>query len=297
MAIPRSSRPADKQQGGPSSTLIIIGSVLVGFLLVAVWVVSTPAAIPEETLVLNSDDTKSPVETLDNRDVRPTDVDETEKESASEETVESDTPVVEEDSPSEESETVQQSETPVVEEEPSSEETVQSDTPVVDESSSEETVQSDTAPVVHESEAAPTDAVGTASELTTETQELNTTKFETQVQESNEAKGVGEQDTESSGTPSSESSTATLQETVDHEVLEWKLCSFEGAQDYIPCLDNKVAIKKLPTTAHYEHRERHCPTVEELPQCLLPLPANYKVPIKWPASRDAVLDATLNHFV
>ncbi|MQL81149.1 hypothetical protein Taro_013588 [Colocasia esculenta] len=68
--------------------------------------------------------------------------------------------------------------------------------------------------------------------------------------------------------------------------LQWKLCSVSAGPDYIPCLDNQEAIKKLPSTKHYEHRERHCP--EEGPTCLVPLPEGYRQPIKWPKSRDKI---------
>jgi hypothetical protein len=52
-------------------------------------------------------------------------------------------------------------------------------------------------------------------------------------------------------------------------------------------LDNEKAIKKLRSTKHFEHRERHCP--EEGPTCLVPLPKGYKTSIKWPNSRDKVI--------
>ena len=67
---------------------------------------------------------------------------------------------------------------------------------------------------------------------------------------------------------------------------DWKLCNVSSGPDYIPCLDNLVALRKLRSTKHYEHRERHCP--EEGPSCLVPLPEGYKQPIKWPQSRDKV---------
>lgn len=68
----------------------------------------------------------------------------------------------------------------------------------------------------------------------------------------------------------------------------WRLCNETTGPDFIPCLDNTKAIQQLRTTAHYEHRERHCP--EEGPVCLVPLPEGYKVPIPWPKSRDKVRD-------
>lgn len=74
--------------------------------------------------------------------------------------------------------------------------------------------------------------------------------------------------------------------SMGNNVHKWRLCNTSAGPDYIPCLDNIKAIRKLPTTMHYEHRERHCP--EEAPSCLVPLPEGYKQPIKWPRSREQV---------
>ncbi|CAD6257858.1 unnamed protein product [Miscanthus lutarioriparius] len=68
--------------------------------------------------------------------------------------------------------------------------------------------------------------------------------------------------------------------------VAWKLCNSSAGADYIPCLDNVAAIKKLKTDKHYEHRERHCP--EEAPTCLVPAPPEYREPIRWPHSRDKI---------
>ncbi|KAE8656342.1 putative methyltransferase PMT26 [Hibiscus syriacus] len=72
-------------------------------------------------------------------------------------------------------------------------------------------------------------------------------------------------------------------ESNDHH---WKLCKTTAGPDYIPCLDNWKVIRKLPSTSHYEHRERHCP--DEAPTCLVPLPQGYKRSVKWPKSRDKI---------
>ncbi|EMS50396.1 putative methyltransferase PMT26 [Triticum urartu] len=66
----------------------------------------------------------------------------------------------------------------------------------------------------------------------------------------------------------------------------WKLCNTSTGEDYIPCLDNEAAIKKLKTDIHYEHRERHCPA--HPPTCLVPAPPSYKDPIRWPVSRSKI---------
>lgn len=71
------------------------------------------------------------------------------------------------------------------------------------------------------------------------------------------------------------------------EDYTWYLCNVTAGADYIPCLDNEKAIKKLRTTKHFQHRERHCP--EDPPTCLVPLPKGYKTPIEWPNSRDKVI--------
>ncbi|CAM8885076.1 unnamed protein product [Rhodiola kirilowii] len=72
----------------------------------------------------------------------------------------------------------------------------------------------------------------------------------------------------------------------DQSTHVWKLCNVTAGSDYIPCLDNIQAIKRLTSTKHYEHRERHCP--DEAPTCLVPLPDGYKRSIKWPNSRDKI---------
>lgn len=68
--------------------------------------------------------------------------------------------------------------------------------------------------------------------------------------------------------------------------FNWGLCRGPVAVDYIPCLDNFLAIKALKSRRHMEHRERHCP--DPSPRCLVPLPLGYKAPVPWPKSRDMV---------
>ncbi|OEL19330.1 putative methyltransferase PMT27 [Dichanthelium oligosanthes] len=72
------------------------------------------------------------------------------------------------------------------------------------------------------------------------------------------------------------------------EEHEWRVCSVKAGADYIPCLDNEKAVKKLrpENFRRYEHRERHCP--DEGPTCLVPLPSGYRRPIEWPKSRDRI---------
>ncbi|KAK2971769.1 hypothetical protein RJ640_001810, partial [Escallonia rubra] len=79
----------------------------------------------------------------------------------------------------------------------------------------------------------------------------------------------------------------------DQNGYKWKLCNVTAGPDYIPCLDNVQAIKKLPSTNHYEHRERHCPA--EAPTCLVPLPQVYKQPVRWPRSREQIWYSNVPH--
>jgi hypothetical protein len=73
----------------------------------------------------------------------------------------------------------------------------------------------------------------------------------------------------------------------------WRLCNTTAGADYIPCLDNEAAIRRLKSTSHYEHRERHCPATP--PTCLVPLPDGYRRPIPWPRSRDQVWYRNVPH--
>ncbi|KAK2986207.1 hypothetical protein RJ640_000369 [Escallonia rubra] len=79
----------------------------------------------------------------------------------------------------------------------------------------------------------------------------------------------------------------------DQNGYKWKLCNVTAGPDYIPCLDNVQVIKKLPSTNHYEHRERHCP--DEAPTCLVPLPEGYKQPVRWPRSREQIWYSNVPH--
>ncbi|KNA15608.1 hypothetical protein SOVF_096700 [Spinacia oleracea] len=79
----------------------------------------------------------------------------------------------------------------------------------------------------------------------------------------------------------------------DQQAYRWKVCNVTAGPDYIPCLDNIQAIKKLHRTGHYEHRERHCP--DEAPTCLVPLPEGYKTSVKWPKSREKIWFANVPH--
>ncbi|XP_050219285.1 probable methyltransferase PMT3 [Mercurialis annua] len=67
--------------------------------------------------------------------------------------------------------------------------------------------------------------------------------------------------------------------------------------ELIPCLDRHLIYQmrmKLDLSL-MEHYERHCPPPERRYNCLIPPPSGYKIPIKWPKSRDEVWKANIPH--
>ncbi|PSR87543.1 Methyltransferase [Actinidia chinensis var. chinensis] len=67
--------------------------------------------------------------------------------------------------------------------------------------------------------------------------------------------------------------------------------------ELIPCLDRNMIyqLKLKPDLTLMEHYERHCPPPERRYNCLIPPPTGYKIPIRWPASRDQVWKANIPH--
>ncbi|XP_008802159.2 probable methyltransferase PMT3 [Phoenix dactylifera] len=67
--------------------------------------------------------------------------------------------------------------------------------------------------------------------------------------------------------------------------------------ELIPCLDrNLIYQMRLKLDLNLmEHYERHCPQPERRYNCLIPSPPGYKVPIKWPKSRDEVWKVNIPH--
>lgn len=138
------------------------------------------------------------------------------------------------------------------------------------------------------------DTTPTQAKLIEDKEERNQTDFELNTAQSKEKKVVGSE-TSVVKTKTSTDSKVVVEED-GSRMRTWKLCKFEDAQDFIPCLDNEAAVIKLKFRNHYEHRERHCPSKEDLPKCLLPLPTGYKVPINWPTSRDQVSPSSFSQW-
>ncbi|GFQ01663.1 probable methyltransferase pmt10 [Phtheirospermum japonicum] len=68
---------------------------------------------------------------------------------------------------------------------------------------------------------------------------------------------------------------------------KFRVCD-ESLGDYIPCLDNGVAISRFNSSGKGEKYERHCPGNGTELDCLLPWPKGYTLHIPWPKSRDEV---------
>ncbi|KAB2010955.1 hypothetical protein ES319_D10G280900v1 [Gossypium barbadense] len=81
--------------------------------------------------------------------------------------------------------------------------------------------------------------------------------------------------------------TKTEGATSTFRVKKFGLCD-ESMREYIPCLDNVEAIKRLKSTEKGERFERHCPEKGKGLNCLVPAPKGYRPPIPWPRSRDEV---------
>ncbi|KAK3031931.1 hypothetical protein RJ639_036727 [Escallonia herrerae] len=71
------------------------------------------------------------------------------------------------------------------------------------------------------------------------------------------------------------------------KVKKFGLCE-ASMREYIPCLDNVEAIKRLNSTKNGEKFERHCPGNGQGLSCLVPAPKGYRTPIPWPRSRDEI---------
>ncbi|XAR69615.1 Sarcosine/dimethylglycine N-methyltransferase [Bertholletia excelsa] len=67
--------------------------------------------------------------------------------------------------------------------------------------------------------------------------------------------------------------------------------------EYIPCHDVSYVKELLPKLdlSRREELERHCPPLERRLFCLVPPPNDYKIPIRWPTSRDYVWRSNVNH--
>ncbi|XP_058101590.1 probable methyltransferase PMT3 [Magnolia sinica] len=107
----------------------------------------------------------------------------------------------------------------------------------------------------------------------------------------------GDEDAELGGKQDDSSAKFGLEDGDDDLVPKsFPVCD-ERHSELIPCLDRNLIYQlrlKLDLSL-MEHYERHCPPPERRYNCLIPPPPGYKVPIKWPRSRDEVWKANIPH--
>ncbi|OIV98746.1 hypothetical protein TanjilG_24917 [Lupinus angustifolius] len=63
--------------------------------------------------------------------------------------------------------------------------------------------------------------------------------------------------------------------------------------EYTPCEDVQRSLKFPRENLIY--RERHCPEANEVLKCRIPAPYGYRIPFRWPESRDSVWYANVPH--
>ncbi|GAB4830541.1 hypothetical protein Ancab_020305 [Ancistrocladus abbreviatus] len=94
-----------------------------------------------------------------------------------------------------------------------------------------------------------------------------------------------------------DSSTISVEDGEDDVALKSIPVCDHRQSELIPCLDRNFIYQtrlKLDLTL-MEHYERHCPPPERRYNCLIPPPKGYKIPVKWPRSRDEVWKANIPH--
>lgn len=282
----------------PTFYVMVTAVVFVAFCLIGAWVLSSPS----ESRVAEESQVKEKL-----KSIATDDSNETFEDSAGDLTLENEEKA--EETPQQQSDKKESSEsaTEIKVEEPTEKKASKkpSKKKKVEKKESEETktdsLDSEDADVASKPEkVTELDSGSEQSELLTETKETADT-WDSQVSESKKEKELEEKQTSEDRTLEEDESDETakpIKKSKEKKVfqdgsgikqkhdIEWTLCEFDGATDYIPCLDNVKAIKALHSTKHYEHRERHCPN--PAPTCVVPLPNGYRTPIQWPRSRNEV---------
>ncbi|XP_054779508.1 probable methyltransferase PMT15 [Prosopis cineraria] len=72
----------------------------------------------------------------------------------------------------------------------------------------------------------------------------------------------------------------------------YRRCGVEYSE-YTPCEDRDRSLKYSRNRMIY--RERHCPEKKEMLKCRVPAPFGYKIPFRWPESRDVVWYVNVPH--
>ncbi|KAL0700176.1 hypothetical protein Bca4012_056298 [Brassica carinata] len=312
MAMGKYSRVDGKKSSGYGLTITII--VVVSLCLVGAWMFMSSWSAPTESVDFSSNQTAKDEETSNKSDVTNEEVDRGSKSFSDEKSEETEV-VTESNEEKPDPESSSEEKTEQVEEKKEFEDKNgegdrkdgegEKDT---DSESEKEKTQLEESSEENKSE----DGNGTeenaeentekkTEESAGETEESTEKKTEESTGESEEntEKSTGDQAeiTKESSTGSGAWSTQLVESQNEKKAqvssIKWKVCNVTAGPDYIPCLDNWQAIRKLHSTKHYEHRERHCP--EDSPTCLVSLPEGYKRSIIWPKSREKIWYNNIPH--
>ncbi|XP_020589065.1 probable methyltransferase PMT9 [Phalaenopsis equestris] len=81
-----------------------------------------------------------------------------------------------------------------------------------------------------------------------------------------------------------------------HFLRSFPVCD-QRFSELIPCMDRTLIyqLKLKLNLSVMEHYERHCPPRNRRYNCLIPPPHGYRIPIRWPMSRDEVWKANIPH--
>ncbi|PKA48875.1 putative methyltransferase PMT9 [Apostasia shenzhenica] len=81
-----------------------------------------------------------------------------------------------------------------------------------------------------------------------------------------------------------------------HFLKSFPVCDLR-LSELIPCMDRNLIyqLKLKLNLSTMEHYERHCPPQNRRYNCLIPPPPGYRVPIRWPKSRDEVWKVNIPH--
>ncbi|KAF8107818.1 hypothetical protein N665_0116s0025 [Sinapis alba] len=290
MAMGKYSRVDGKKSSGYGLTITIV--LVVSLCLVGAWMFMSSWSAPTESVDFASTKTTKDVDTSTKSYVTNEDVDQGSK-SFSDEKIEETEVVTESNEEKPEPESSGEEKTEQVEEKKEFEDKNgegdgegEKDT----ESESDETKQKEKTQLEESSEE------NKSEDGNNGTQE-NAEESAGETEENNTEKSGGDQAeiTKESNTGAWSTQLVESQNEKKAQVssIKWKLCNVTAGPDYIPCLDNWQAIRKLHSTKHYEHRERHCP--EDSPTCLVSLPEGYKRSIKWPKSREKIWYNNIPH--
>ncbi|CAI7866050.1 unnamed protein product [Closterium sp. NIES-53] len=130
-----------------------------------------------------------------------------------------------------------------------------------------------------------------------EPQEEKAEEIETQQEEKKSKKSKSKKEKKAKKSKKYKKRSGDEDESTDDQQIDaFPVCDPE-LSEVIPCLDHNIhkKMKLHLSTSLMEHYERHCPPYNLRVRCLVPPPADYKTPIRWPESRDVVWKSNVPH--